>query len=164
MSRVDYLTTKFGSPERYEKIALRVAQAAANEGLTYNVGALARQPNTLDCHRLILWGGRLGKAARVKQRLMEIYFSEGGDLSDRDVLVQAASDCGLDPVEVRALLASDADVAAVEQAAKSAQEAGIEGVPFYVFGNVLAASGAQAPEYLAGAIERAANELAKSAA
>ena len=49
MSRVDYLTTKFGSPERYEKIALRVAQAAANEGLTYNIGALARQPNTLDC-------------------------------------------------------------------------------------------------------------------
>ena len=164
MSRVDYLTAKFGSPERYEKIALRVAQAAANEGLTYNIGALARQPNTLDCHRLILWGGRLGKAARVKQRLMEIYFSEGGDLSDRSVLVQAASDCGLDPVEVRALLASDADVAAVEQAAKSAQEAGIEGVPFYVFGNVLAVSGAQAPEYLAGAIERAANELAKSAA
>ena len=164
MSRVDYLTAKFGSPERYEKIALRVAQAAANEGLTYNIGALARQPNTLDCHRLILWGGRLGKAARLKQRLMEIYFSEGGDLSDRDVLVQAASDCGLDPVEVRALLASDADVAAVEQAAKSAQEAGIEGVPFYVFGNVLAVSGAQAPEYLAGAIERAANELAKSAA
>jgi len=164
MSRVDYLTAKFGSPERYEKIALRVAQAAANEGLTYNIGALARQPNTLDCHRLILWGGRLGKAARVKQRLMEIYFSEGGDLSDRSVLVQAASDCGLDPVEVRAMLASDADVAAVEQAAKSAQEAGIEGVPFYVFGNVLAVSGAQAPEYLAGAIERAANELAKSAA
>ena len=164
MSRIDYLTAKFGSPERYEKIALRVAQAAANEGLTYNIGALARQPNTLDCHRLILWGGRLGKAARVKQRLMEIYFSEGGDLSDRDVLVQAASDCGLDPVEVRAMLASDADVAAVEQAAKSAQEAGIEGVPFYVFGNVLAVSGAQAPEYLAGAIKRAANELAKSAA
>ncbi|HSR77894.1 MAG TPA: DsbA family oxidoreductase [Xanthobacteraceae bacterium] len=164
MSRVDYLTAKFGSPERYEKIALRVAQAAANEGLTYNIGALARQPNTLDCHRLILWGGRFSKSARVKQRLMEIYFSEGGDLSDRDVLVQAASDCGLDPVEVRALLDSDADVAAVEQAAKSAQEAGIEGVPFYVFGNVLAVSGAQATEYLAGAIERAANELAKSAA
>jgi predicted DsbA family dithiol-disulfide isomerase len=164
MSRVDYLTTKFGSPERYEKIALRVAQAAANEGLTYNIGALARQPNTLDCHRLILWAGSIGKAAQVKQRLMEIYFSEGGDLSDRDILAQAASDCGLDPVEVRNLLASDADVAAVERAAKSAQEAGIDGVPFYVFGNVLAVSGAQAPDYLAGAIERAVNELAKSAA
>src|SRR5262245_17245851 len=158
MSRVEYLTAKFGSPERYERIALRVAQAAASEGLTYNIGALSRQPNTLDCHRLILWGGRIGKAAQVKQRLMEIYFSEGGDLSDPGVLVQAASDCGLDPIEVRSLLASIAEVAAVEQAAKSAQEAGIDGVPFYVFGGVLAVSGAQGPDYLAGAIERAAQE------
>jgi predicted DsbA family dithiol-disulfide isomerase len=164
MSRVDYLTAKFGSPERYEKIAQRVAQAAADEGLTYNIGALARQPNTLDCHRLILWAGRVDKAAQIKQRLMEIYFSEGGDLSDRNVLVQAASDCGLDPAEVAQLLASNVDVAAVEQAAKSAQDAGIEGVPFYVFGSMLAVSGAQAPEYLAGAMERAAAEVAKSAA
>ena len=148
MSRTAYLTTKFGSPGRYEQIAQRVAKAAEAEGLIYNIAALRRQPNTLDCHRLILWAGRAGKAAQIKQRLMEIYFTEGGDLSDPRVLVEAASDCGLDPHEVSALLASDADVAAIEQAAKSAQEAGIDGVPFYVFGNVLAVSGAQSPEYL----------------
>jgi predicted DsbA family dithiol-disulfide isomerase len=164
MSRADYLTAKFGSPERYAQIAQRVAKAAEAEGLTYNIGALTRQPNTLDCHRLILWAGRIGKAAQIKQRLMEIYFTEGGDLSDRVVLVQAASDCGLDPAEVRSLLISNTDVAAVEQAAKSAQEAGIDGVPFFVFGNALAVSGAQAPDYLAGAIERAANEAADQAA
>lgn len=164
MSRTEYLTTKFGSPGRYEQIAQRVAKAAESEGLLYNVGSLARQPNTLDCHRLILWAGRIGKAAQIKQRLMEIYFTEGGDLSKLEVLVQAASDCGLDPNEIRNLLASDADVAAVERAAKSAQEAGIDGVPFYVFGNVLAVSGAQAPDYLAGAIQRAAEQVAGSAA
>lgn len=164
MSRNDYLTAKFGSPTRYAQIAERVVKAAESEGLTYNIGALTRQPNTLDCHRLILWAGRIGKGPHIKQRLMEIYFTEGGDLSDREVLVQAASDCGLDPDEVRHLLASDADVSAVEQAAKSAQEAGIDGVPFFVFGNVLAVSGAQAPDYLAGAIERAASQAAKPAA
>ena len=94
---------------------------------------------------------------------MEIYFTEGGDLSDAQVLVEAASDCGLDPNEISALLASEADVAAVEQAAKSAQEAGIDGVPFYVFGNVLAVSGAQSPEYLASAMERAAAQQAPAA-
>jgi predicted DsbA family dithiol-disulfide isomerase len=164
MSRTEYLTTKFGSPGRYEQIAQRVVKAAESEGLTYKVGALTRQPNTLDCHRLILWAGRIGKAAQIKQRLMEIYFTEGGDLTNPEVLVQAASDCGLDPDEVRRLLAGDTDVALVEQAAKSAQEAGIEGVPFYVFGGVLAVSGAQAPDYLAGAIERAANQVAASPA
>src|SRR5262249_27262128 len=60
ISRKDYLSTKFGSPERYRSIAQRVAQAAAAEGLTYNLDSIKRQPNTLDCHRLILWAGETG--------------------------------------------------------------------------------------------------------
>ena len=57
MDRDAYLTAKFGSPARYEQIAQRVAAAAADEGLTYAVTKLARQPNTLDCHRLIYCAG-----------------------------------------------------------------------------------------------------------
>ena len=58
ISRNEYLTTKFGSPEHYRNIAQRVALAAAAEGLTYKLDEIKRQPNTLDCHRLILTGGR----------------------------------------------------------------------------------------------------------
>jgi predicted DsbA family dithiol-disulfide isomerase len=159
MSRDDYLTTKFGSPERYRGIAQRVAQAAASEGLDYVVDGVKRQPNTLDCHRLILWAGV--NAARMKQRLMDLYFTEGGDLTDREVLVKAAADCGLDPALVREQLAGDADVERVEQEANSAREAGIEGVPCFIFGGLLAVQGAQAPDILAQTIERAANEFAK---
>ena len=54
-------------------------------------------------------------------------------------------------------LASDQDVAQIEQEAQSAKEAGIEGVPCFIFGGKFAVSGAQAPEYLAEAIERMAN-------
>src|SRR5499433_2202240 len=82
ISREQYLTTKFGSVERYKGIAQRVAAAAAAEGLTYNVEGISRQPNTLDCHRLILWASESGNGARMKQRLMELYFTEGADLSD----------------------------------------------------------------------------------
>src|SRR4029078_2247621 len=96
-SRQEYLTTKFGSPERYQGIAGRVADAAAAEGLTYAVDKMRRQPNTLDCHRLILWAQPIGKAAQMKQRLMELYFTEGADLSNRDVLVGAAASVGMDP-------------------------------------------------------------------
>ena len=164
ISREDYLTTKFGSPERYRSIAQRVAQAAAAEGLTYELDKIKRQPNTLDCHRLILWAGESGHAARMKQRLMDLYFTEGGDLTDRDVLVRAAADCGLDADLVRQRLADDTDVARVEREAESAKEAGIEGVPCFIFGGLVAVSGAQAPEYLAQAIERAANEYGKRVA
>jgi len=163
MSRADYLTEKFGSVERYKGIAQRVAAAAAEEGLVYALDKIARQPNTLDCHRLILWANNSGDPGRMKQRLMELYFAEGADLSDREVLVGAAVDCGLDGDLVRDLLASDADVARVEQEANSAKEAGIDGVPCFIFGGMLAVSGAQSPDYLAGALERAAAEQRRRA-
>jgi predicted DsbA family dithiol-disulfide isomerase len=159
MSRADYLTTKFGSVDRYKDIAKRVAAAAAADGLVYALDKIARQPNTLDCHRLIRWAEEIGNGARMKQRLMELYFSEGADLSDPQVLAEAAAACGLDGDAIRARLATDADVVAVEQEANSAKEAGIDGVPCFIFGNVLAVSGAQAPDHIAGAIRRAAAEL-----
>ena len=162
MSREDYLTAKFGSVERHNSNSQRVIDAAAYAGLTYARDKIKRQPNTLDCHRLILWAG--ADAGRMKQRLMELYFSEGGDLSDHEVLVQAAADCGLNPDDVRRRLASDEDVERVEAEANSAKEAGIDGVPCFIFGGLLAVNGAQSPEYLAQAIERASAELARRVA
>jgi predicted DsbA family dithiol-disulfide isomerase len=160
ISRSEYLTTKFGSPERYQQIAQRVAEAAKAEGLTYNIGALKRQPNTIDCQRLIQWAQSVGQGPKMKQRLMELYFTEGGDLTDREVLVEAAADCGLDADEVRQALATDADVAEITQAAEAAQKSGIEGVPFFIIGGKFGVSGAQSPEHLASAIEQAAQQTA----
>ena len=159
ISREDYLTTKFGSVDRYKSNAQRIVAAAREEGLTYNLDAIARQPNTIDCHRLILWSEATGDPARMKQRLMELYFTEGADLSDPQVLVGAARDCGMDADEVRAWLATDKDVEAVEGEAQAAKDAGIDGVPCFILGGVLAVSGAQAPEYLASAMERAVAKL-----
>jgi predicted DsbA family dithiol-disulfide isomerase len=161
IDRKTYLETKFGSVDRYAGMARRVQQAAAEEGLVYALDKISRQPNTLDCHRLILWARNAGAAARMKHRLMELYFAEGADLSDREVLVKAAVDCGMDGDLVRNLLAGDADVERVTREAESAKEAGIDGVPCFIFGNVLAVSGAQSREYLADAIARAAAEYAR---
>ena len=156
ISREQYLTTKFGSVERYKEIAQRVAQAAAEEGLTYSTDKIGRQPNTLDSHRLIRWAENIGKDSEMKQKLMDFYFTQGADLTDHAVLVQAAADIGLDAKTVRAALESDQDVAQIEQEALAAKEAGISGVPCFIFGGKFAVSGAQAPEYLADAIERTA--------
>jgi predicted DsbA family dithiol-disulfide isomerase len=156
IDRQTYLETKFGSAERYGVIAERVTAAAALEGLLYASDVISRQPNTLDCHRLILWSRSATDPGRMKQRLMELYFSEGGDLTDPKTLIQAAIDCGLDGDLVRRLLASDADVERIESEATSAKEAGIDGVPCFIFGGSVIVTGAQSPEYLANAIERTA--------
>lgn len=163
MSREQYLTTKFGSPDRYKDIAKRVTAAAAEEGLVYASDKIKSQPNTIDCHRLIRWAGSIGKSPEMKQRLMDLYFTEGADLTQRDVLVQAAADVGLDADEVRAALASDQDVETIEQESQEAKNAGIEGVPCFIFAGKFAVSGAQSPEYLAQAIERIASGEADAA-
>jgi predicted DsbA family dithiol-disulfide isomerase len=164
MAREEYLTTKFGSPERYKGIAQRVSAAAAAEGLVYASDKMKRQPNTTDCHRLILWADAQGKAPAMKQKLMDLYFTEGADLSDRETLVKAAADVGLDADMVRGDLAGDKDVDAVGDEAQRAKEAGIDGVPCFIFAGKYAVSGAQAPEYLAEMIERAALETGTQAA
>ena len=156
IDRQTYLETKFGSAERYAVIAERVAAAAAMEGLPYAPDKISRQPNTLDCHRLILWSRSATDPGRVKQRLMELYFAEGADLTDPKILIQAGVDCGMDGDLVRRLLASDADVDRIEGEATSAKEAGIDGVPCFIFGGSVIVTGAQSPEYLASAIERTA--------
>jgi predicted DsbA family dithiol-disulfide isomerase len=155
MSRADYLTAKFGSVERYTSMAQRVVEAAQSEGLTYAIDKIARQPNTLDCHRLIRWAGESGAAGPMKQRLMDLYFTDGADLSDRKVLVRAAVDCDMDGDRVQDLLAGDNDIEQVEAEANAAKNAGIDGVPCFIFGEVFAVSGAQPPDYLADAIRRA---------
>ena len=164
ISREEYLTAKFGSVDAYKGIAGRVVAAANEEGLVYRPDLVKRQPNTTDCHRLIHWAEAEGNAAEMKQRLMELYFRDGGDLTDREVLVQAAADCGLDADEVRARLATDEDTALVSGQAQEASDKGISGVPTYVFVQKYAVSGAQPPELLARAVRQVSAEVNAQAA
>src|SRR5580704_14442294 len=164
IDRQTYLETKFGSVERYAVIAERVAAAAAMEGLLYAHDKISRQPNTLDCHRLILWSRGATDPGRMKQRLMDLYFAEGADLTDPKVLIQAAVDCGMDGDLVRRLLASDADVDRIEDEANGAKEAGIDGVPCFIFGGSQIVTGAQSPDYLANAIARVSGRYTRATA
>jgi predicted DsbA family dithiol-disulfide isomerase len=164
IGRDEYLTAKFGSVEAYKGIAGRVVAAAEEEGLLYRPNLVKRQPNTIDCHRLIHWAGAQGKSTEMKQRLMELYFRDGGDLTDVEVLVQAAADCGLDADDVRRRLATDEDVALVSAQAQEASDKGISGVPTFVFAQKYAVSGAQPAEDLARAIRQVSAEMNAQAA
>ncbi|HXL68050.1 MAG TPA: DsbA family oxidoreductase [Xanthobacteraceae bacterium] len=157
IDRADYLTTKFGSPERYLANAPRIAALAAEEGLTYAFERITRQPNTIDAHRLILWAP---DSAKMNHHLMRLYFSEGADLTDRKVLVDAAVANGLDRETVERDLASDRDVELVTKEAARASEVGINGVPFFILNSRIGISGAQSPEFLAQAIDKAREEAA----
>src|SRR4029079_8256245 len=86
------------------------------------------------------------------------------DLTDLNVLVQAAADIGLDADDIRRRLATDEDVALISTQPQDASDKGISGVPTFVFAQKYAVSGAQPAEQLARAIRQVSAEVNAQAA
>ena len=79
------------------------------------------------------------------------------------MLVEIASDCGLDAGEVEKRLADGADGDLVRQEIEQAQAMGVTGVPFFVFGGRLGVPGAQEPSVLRQAMAEARQAMAEPA-
>jgi len=88
------------------------------------------------------------------------YFVEGADLSDKETLADIAQQAGMNREDVAAYLASDSDRELIEEQDRRARAIGVEGVPFFIFNQRLALSGAQPPEVIVEAMEKAREELA----
>jgi predicted DsbA family dithiol-disulfide isomerase len=155
--RAQYLARKFG-PEKAAEIYNRLNAVGAEAGIAFKFDAITRSPNTLDAHRLIHWAGESGLQDAVKERLLNLYFLEGADVGDPDVLASAAAACGMDGAAVRAKLASDDDKDAVRADIEKAQSIGVNGVPFFIIDGRLGLSGAQPPEAIVAAMREALEE------
>jgi predicted DsbA family dithiol-disulfide isomerase len=156
--RKTYIERKFGGPEKTAEIYARIAAAGREVGIAFAFDKIARSPNTLDAHRVIRWAHSAGLQSQVKETLMRLFFIEGADIGDHEVLATAARDSGLDGDIVARLLAEGADVEAVRQEAASAAQMGITGVPFFILDSRFAVPGAQSAEGLAAAIAKARAE------
>ena len=153
--RAEYLEKKFGGKARAAEIYARVRAVGAEVGIAFDFDRIARQPNTRDAHRLISWAQQRGDAGALVERLFRAYFIEGRWIGERNELAALAADTGLPGDEARAMLASDAYRAEVEAEYREAQEAGITGVPFFIFNGRTAVSGAHDPDVLLEAIAAA---------
>jgi len=85
--------------------------------------------------------------------LAPIFSRHTGTNISLEEIVQAAADVGLDTGTVRADLASDKDVALIEQEAQQAKEAGIEGVPCFIVSGPRTEIGVVVPEGSMGTAE-----------
>ena len=157
VDRRRYLEQKFGGPQRAQQIYARVIAAGDEVGIAFNFEKIERQPNTFDAHRLIAWAQDLdfGASDAVVERLFRAYFVDGVDIGDIDALARLAGDAGFDAVAARIWLVSDGGRAAIQAEEQRARALGVTGVPFFVFNQRLAVSGAQPPEVLLDAIEQA---------
>jgi predicted DsbA family dithiol-disulfide isomerase len=163
LDRAEYMAKKFGASGRLQSAHDNLARLGAEFGVSFAFDKIKRAPNTLDAHRLIRWAASAGVQAEVADRLFKAYFVEGRDVGDRNVLVEIASDCGLDASLVEKLLAAGADADLVRQEIEQAQAMGVSGVPFFIFGGRVGVPGAQEPSVLRQAMAQARQEIAESA-
>jgi len=153
--RVEHLARKYGiSTDQARAAQDHLTSLAAADGLTFRFDR-ARPGNTLDAHRLLHLAADQGRQGALKERLLAAYLTDGAPIGDPGTLVDLAAEVGIDPDDARTALASGAYLDAVRADERAAAELGITGVPFFVFDRRYAVSGAQSPEVLRGALDRA---------
>jgi predicted DsbA family dithiol-disulfide isomerase len=143
MARETYMAMKFGDQAGILRAYQPVLAAAQESGLTLNLPAIARTPNTLDAHRLIHWAGLEGLQTRAVNALMRGYFQDGRDIGDPATLAELGAGIGMDRQMLVRLLDSDADCDLIRDADRTARARGIRGVPFFIVAGQYAVEGAQ---------------------
>jgi predicted DsbA family dithiol-disulfide isomerase len=153
IARADYLQRKFGRSD-VGRIYDNVKRAAGEVGLPLNIEAIDRQPNTLRPHALLAAAADAGCQPQMAEVLFNGYFIEGRDLCDTGTLAELGRSAGLDEARLQAAL-NDTDLhAAVSDQDQQAREGGISGVPYFIFNNRFAVSGAQGADRLLRALDR----------
>jgi predicted DsbA family dithiol-disulfide isomerase len=142
-----------------KKMNDQMTAIAQEVGLNYDFDSAVIN-NTLNAHRLLHFAKTksLQIQNELKERLFKAYYTEGKDTSDVETLVQLATEVGLDAVESRKVLESNLYEQEVLDDQQHAYQVGVQGVPFYVFNNKYAVSGAQSPEVFAQVLNKAWSE------
>ncbi|MFF2908805.1 DsbA family protein [Paenibacillus sp. NPDC057934] len=128
--------------EKAKAMNAQLTEQAQGVGLDFRFDTMVHT-NTFDGHRLSHYAAKHGKAAEMTERLLRAYFTDSLNLGDRDVLAKLAGEVGLDEADAAAMLASDDYSAEVHADIEEGARLNITGVPFFVFNNKYAVSGAQ---------------------
>ena len=156
VDRKALMESKFGSdPERMRQMTENLKAQAAGVGLDIKPDELEKSPNTNAAHRLIGWAGAEGKAGEVAEAVMHAYWTELKDIGDPEVLTEIGAAHGMDREVLARRFAEGAGKEFVTRACETAQQSGIQGVPFMIFADKVAVSGAYPPEQLVTAIDKA---------
>lgn len=153
--RAEYLRRKFGSPNHSYA---RVAAVGAAVGIPFAFEKIQVQPNTVNAHRLMHYGDRHARQDEVAEELFRAYFIEGANLTDIETLARVGERAGLEFAALSGYLAGDGDRDLVTAGDIEARNAGIGGVPFFIFNRKVGVSGAQEPETLLEAMLQTAEQ------
>jgi len=153
---VEHLTEKYGSTAEQQAQAREAIRArGAGVGFEFNMDQRNRIYNTFDAHRLLVWAGEQGSQRQLKHALLKAYFTDGEDVSSRDVLVKVAAAVGLDADTAREVLDTNRYADEVREREQFFARHGISAVPAVIINQRHLISGGQPPEVF----ERALREI-----
>jgi predicted DsbA family dithiol-disulfide isomerase len=155
---IDYLAKKYNR-DREWSIAMHenVTQQAKAVGLDYHFEKLILA-NSLNAHRLSHLAKKYNLGNAFEELLFKAHFTEGMDVDDKLTLLKLGIEVGLQKEEIESVLNSDTYSKEVAQDIQEAQAIGVTGVPFFVFDNKYAVSGAQATEVFYKTLKKAWEE------
>jgi len=150
--RQQYLSDKFGGIERANVFYSQIRAAGQEEGIDFAFDDITLSPNTLDCHRLILWSRDDDLQDEVVERLFKAYFLDGEDLTKPETLVRISDEAGMQSDLVEQLLETETDLDKVTAQIENAQSSGITGVPCFIIDGRFVLAGAEKAETIAAAL------------
>lgn len=157
-SKAELLASKYNvSLEQAEGMCENMRQQAENENLIFDFKNM-KPTNSFDAHRLLQYAAKQDLMEKMTERLFYAYFTETKDISDHETLCKLAEEVGLNTTEVRSMLQSDEYAKEVRYDESLGSQMGIQGVPFYVFNEKYAVSGAQPVEMFQQALNKAWEE------
>jgi predicted DsbA family dithiol-disulfide isomerase len=156
---IDHLAQIKGqSREWAQEMTNHVAKVAEEVGLHFNMEE-AVVANSFNAHRLIQLAKANDLGDEIEERLFTDYFISGKNIDDKEVLIAAGMEVGLDRLAIEMMLESESFTDEVRMDEAMARQIGISGVPFFIFNQKLAVSGAQPPETFLGAMNQAYSNI-----
>ncbi|TGE27331.1 DsbA family oxidoreductase [Hymenobacter metallicola] len=130
-----------------------MAQIAREVGLDFDFDKVV-PVNTFLAHRFLHLAAQHGQQDAAKERVLAAYFTEGRNVADLDTLAELGTELGLNAADVRTALQGDAYAQDVRHDEYQARQIGVRGVPYFVFDNKYAVSGAQPSELFLEVLEK----------
>lgn len=148
-----------GMPIEQANVMLnQVANMAKNSGVDINYDT-AKLTSTVDAHRIFQYAKEQGKGTEFFKRFYAAHFSEGEIISDFDVIARLSEEVGIDGAKVRTILDDKKEyMDKVERDIAEARAVGVQGVPYFVFDNKYAVSGAQPVDAFSQVLNKVWNE------
>lgn len=157
----EHIMQKYGSSAEDSAAARqRLTDIGAELGFTFNFSDDSRMVNTFQAHQLLDWAETQNRQHPLKMALFSAYFTQGLDVSDPDVLSDAAEQAGLDAAAARAVLSSGSHIDSTREKQRFWTSRGVSGVPTMVFAGRYATTGAQGADTYEQVINRCLAEAA----